>query len=223
MLKNVLESVRRPGERFAAACSGSAGIFGSGIFSKRNIRACSWLRRNRFRAHPAEKRVRSGGVPWIDNARNTDLAVAVDKEDRLHRLRLFGEPEGKRYLEAFPGLNLLLVERLPKIGPSGAIALMSCIKAANYFEYTKSDIILTVLTDSAVFHKGRLRELAAQEGEYSLTDARGGTSATPSPSHHRLSGRTHPCRTPAHPQPEILRQGGAAGTDRRRAERPPER
>lgn len=100
----------------------------------------------------------------------------MDKEDRLHRLRLFGEPEGKRYLEAFPGLNPLSVERLPQIGPPGAIALMSCIKAAKYFEYTESDIILTVLTDSAVFHKDSLRELAAQEGECSLTDARGGTS-----------------------------------------------
>jgi len=49
--------------------------------------------------------------------------------------------------------------------------VISSIKMVKYFKYTKEDIILTVLTDSAFFHKARLWELAAQEGEFSLRNA----------------------------------------------------
>ncbi len=52
---------------------------------------------NGFGAHRIEG-IGDKHVPWIHNVKNTNAVAAIDDEQPLRMLRLFNEPEGKKYL-----------------------------------------------------------------------------------------------------------------------------
>ncbi len=181
-MDEVLAAAAAPGDRLAGICltSGSAGTLGCADYLKdRHPHArlavgealqCPTLLLNGFGAHRIEG-IGDKHVPWIHNVRNTDMVVAIDDEDSLALFRLFNEEAGREYLHG-AGVPADLIDRLEWVGISGAANIIASIKFARYYELKETDIIMTVLTDSAEMYESRLREMQAQRGRrYSATDA----------------------------------------------------
>ena len=57
------------------------------------------------------------------------------------------------------------------MGISGIANVLCCIKMAKYYELTENDVLVTVLTDSAVMYKSRVKELNKMHGKYSVGEA----------------------------------------------------
>jgi len=161
------------------SATGSAGTIAAGDYLRTKYPAikvvasealqCPTLLMNGFGAHRIEG-IGDKHVPWVHNVKNTDVVSAIDDEDCMRILRLFNEPEGKKYL-IDAGIPAELVNRLPMIGISGIGNILSAIKTARYFEMTSDDIIITVATDSAEMYGSRLLELEVEKGKYSANQA----------------------------------------------------
>jgi cysteine synthase A len=159
--------------------SGSAGTLGCGDYLKQRFPGsriavsealqCPTLLMNGFGGHRIEG-IGDKHVPWIHNVRNTDTVIAVDDEHPVRLLRLFNEPEGRRYLEE-QGVPAALVGQLDLLGISSIGNVVSAIKFAKYYELDERDIVLTVFTDSLELYGSRLKELEEERGAYSERDA----------------------------------------------------
>lgn len=168
--------------KVAGVCltSGSAGTLGAADFIKdqypnAKIAACEALQcptllNNGFGDHRIEG-IGDKHIPWIHNVRNTDMVIAIDDNDALSMFKLFSEPAGQAYLKE-NGVSDELIEKLQWVGISGAANILSCIKFAKYYELTENDMLVTVLTDSAVMYQSRLEEMEEERGrKYNNTDA----------------------------------------------------
>jgi cysteine synthase len=136
-------SVKGENGNLAACCftSGSAGTIGSGdyvkeVFPSAKIAVgealqCPTILNNGFGSHGIEG-IGDKHIPWIHNARNTDLAIAIDDEDCLGILRLFNTTEGKKYLLEEAGVPKETVDSLSLIGISGIANILCAIKTAKY-------------------------------------------------------------------------------------------
>ncbi len=181
-LADLFEAVKRPGDTLAGACftSGSAGTMSAGdLLKERYPRMklavgealqCPTIVNNGFGGHRIEG-IGDKHIPWIHNVKNTDMAIAIDDEDSQRLLRLFNTPEGQKYLKEELGLADELVEILPWLGISGIANVLCCIKMAKYYELTESDVVVTVLTDSADMYRSRVAELNELHGAYSVHEA----------------------------------------------------
>jgi len=159
--------------------SGSAGTMGCGDYLKQlhpgsklvvsEALQCPTLLENGFGGHRIEG-IGDKHVPWIHNARNTDMVTGIDDEDCVRLIRLFNDDAGRAYLQS-RGVSTDLVERLDLLGISSIANLLSSIKFAKYRELTGHDVVLTVLTDSMELYQSRLKELHDAHGAYSETDA----------------------------------------------------
>ena len=178
----VLAEVLAGGDRFAGfvASSGSAGMLsGCGDrlkaeFPDSKVAAaealqCPTLLLSGYGGHRIEG-IGDKHVPWIHNARNTDMVIAVDDGACVNLMRLFNEPAGRDYLLKC-GVPEEAVSNLPLMGISGISNLLAAMKFAKYYELTGRDIVLTVFTDSMELYSSRLRELRAERGEYAVEDA----------------------------------------------------
>ncbi len=180
-VEEVLEKELRAGERLAGSVftTGSAGTIGTGdylkkLFPESKLAAsealqCPTLLQNGFGAHRIEG-IGDKHVPWIHNLKNTDMVMAIDDEVPIQMIRLFNEPEGKKYLVQM-GVPESLVEVLHLVGISGAANIASAIKMAKWYEWGEGDVIVTVLTDSMELYGSRLAELTAERGPYTARDA----------------------------------------------------
>jgi hypothetical protein len=110
-------------------------------------------------------------IPWVQNVRNTDMAIAIDDNDSMALLRLFNESAGKEFLTREAGMNPEDVEHLALMGISGISNMLCAIKFAKYYELTSRDVVATILTDSVEMYMSRLEELNEEKGEYSATMA----------------------------------------------------
>jgi cysteine synthase len=177
----VLRTRLRPGEtlRGSVFTTGSAGTIGAGdylkeIFPTSKLAAsealqCPTLLMNGFGEHRIEG-IGDKHVPWIHNVRSTDMVMAIDDESPMQLIRLFNEPEGKRYL-AHMGVAESIIDQLPLLGISGVANLLSAIKMAKWYEWGEGDAVITVLTDSMEMYQSRLRELRSERGEFTARDA----------------------------------------------------
>jgi cysteine synthase len=177
----VLEKELRPGEtlRGSVFTTGSAGTINAGdrlkeLFPQSKLAAgealqCPTLLSNGFGAHRIEG-IGDKHVPWIHNVKNTDMVIALDDEVPVQMIRLFNEPEGRKYL-AEMGVPTGLIEALPAIGISGAANIASAIKMAKWYEWGEGDAVVTLLTDSMELYGSRLRELTHERGAYTARDA----------------------------------------------------
>ena len=177
----VLEKTLRPGEtlRGSVFTTGSAGTINAGdrlkeLFPQSKIAAsealqCPTLLSNGFGAHRIEG-IGDKHVPWIHNVKNTDMVIAVDDEAPMQMIRLFNEPEGRKYLVEM-GVPEALVAQLDLVGISGAANIASAIKMAKWYEWGEGDVVLTLLTDSMELYCSRLAELTAERGEFTAHDA----------------------------------------------------
>lgn len=176
-IDEVFQSIKSSGSNLAAyvSATGSAGTIGAGDYLKKlyphmkivasEALQCPTLLNNGFGGHRIEG-IGDKHVPWVHNARNTDMITAIDDEDCMRVFRLFNEPEGHAYLKSC-GLDDALTDQLHLLGISGVSNLLSAIKAAKYYEMTGDDIIFTLATDSAEMYQSRLEELNTEKGSYS--------------------------------------------------------
>ena len=181
-LSTVYESIRRPDDRLfgCAFTSGSAGTMSAGDYLKDHYPTakvavgealqCPTILNNGFGGHRIEG-IGDKHIPWIHNVKNTDMAIAIDDEDSQRLLRLFNKEDGKKYLRETLGLSDELVEKLSWLGISGIANLLCCIKMSKYYELTENDVVMTVLTDSAVMYQSRISELDEMHGAYDAREA----------------------------------------------------
>jgi cysteine synthase len=180
-MEEALRAVMGPKDRCAGVVvtSGSAGTTGSGDYLKEvfpgsflgvgEALQCPTLLWNGFGAHRIEG-IGDKHIPWIHNVRNTDLIIDVDDAASMAMIRIFNDPAGIRYLKA-AGVDDSFLGKLPLIGISGAANILMAIKAAKYYDLTGHDVVVTVLTDSMEMYGSRLKEMDAELGAYSETQA----------------------------------------------------
>jgi hypothetical protein len=159
--------------------SGSSGTMGCGDYLKEVYPAsklvvsealqCPTLLENGFGGHRIEG-IGDKHVPWIHNARNTDMVTGIDDEDCMSLIRLFNEPAGQAFLRS-QGVNDAFIEQLPLLGISSVANMLSAIKFAKYYELTERNIVLTVFTDSMELYQTRLKELEEERGPYNELQA----------------------------------------------------
>jgi hypothetical protein len=180
-MEEVLKKVMGKGDRFRgiASATGSAGTIASGDYLKQiypyskivasEALQCPTLLENGFGAHRIEG-IGDKHVPWIHNVKNTDFVVAIDDNAVVNISRLFNEPAGRAYLVK-KGVPEAVVSQLDLLGFSGISNVLSAVKLAKYYEMGENDVVMTVLTDSMELYGSRLKEMHAEYGEYSQTDA----------------------------------------------------
>ena len=180
-MEEVLSQVMSLKDSYAGVVltTGSAGTIGCGdylkeIYPRSKVAAgealqCPTLLSNGFGAHRIEG-IGDKHVPWIHNAKNTDLVIAVDDNNTMGIIRLFNEPAGKEYLRE-QKVAEDIIEKLPLMGISSVANMIMAIKFAKYYELTEKDIVLTVFTDSMELYGSRLKELEEEFGAYQKINA----------------------------------------------------
>ncbi|NLL61500.1 MAG: pyridoxal-phosphate dependent enzyme [Candidatus Atribacteria bacterium] len=180
-IKEVLDKHMRPDERFKGIVltAGSAGTLGCGDYLKENFSdskiavgealQCPTMLHNGYGSHRIEG-IGDTHIPWILNAKNTDMVITIDDNNALGLIRLFNEPLGQRYLNK-KGVPKETIEKLSSLGISGTANLIMAIKFAKFYELTGKDIVFTVFTDSMELYGSRLQELEEIFGPYDDTDA----------------------------------------------------
>ena len=180
-LSDLFENVKKPGQRLAGACftSGSAGTMSAGDLLKERYPGmklavgealqCPTILDNGFGGHRIEG-IGDKHIPWVHNVKNTDMVIDIDDEDSQRLLRLFNCKEGQEYLKTL-GLSDEQIEKFTWMGISGIANVLCCIKFAKFYELTEDDVVVTVLTDSAVMYKSRVEELNEMYGAYSAQAA----------------------------------------------------
>ena len=179
--EELLRQIMSGRERYAGFISqtGSAGTIGAGdylksVFPQSKIVAgealqCPTLLHCGYGGHRIEG-IGDKHIPWIHNARNTDMVIAVDDAACMALIRLFNEEKGWSYL-AKRGVKEGVLSRLPLLGISSIGNLLCAIKFAKYYELTSRDIVMTVWTDSMALYQTRLQEMRDAWGDYSELEA----------------------------------------------------
>jgi hypothetical protein len=177
----VLEKIMGPSDQYRGMISatGSGGTIACGDYLKKVFPAsqivasealqCPTLLQNGFGSHRIEG-IGDKHIPWIHNAKNTDMVVAIDDETPMQLIRLFNEPSGKKYLVE-RGVPEEMVNGLNQLGISSVSNLVTAIKFSKYYELTKKDVVMTVLTDSMEMYGSRLREMTSERGDFSEKEA----------------------------------------------------
>ncbi|MCX6056036.1 MAG: pyridoxal-phosphate dependent enzyme [Chloroflexi bacterium] len=180
-MEDVLKEVMRPGDQYrgVALTTGSAGTIASGDYMKQAFPSskiiasealqCPTLLDNGFGSHRIEG-IGDKHVPWIHNIKTTDMIVAIDDNAVVNIMRLFNEPEGRKYLVKM-GVSQEVVNQLDLLGFSGIANILSAIKFAKYNELGENDIVLTVLTDSMQLYGSRIDEMRKELGSFEQTNA----------------------------------------------------
>lgn len=180
-MQEVLKTALHPGDEYrgVALTTGSAGTIASGDYLKQQYPTskiiasealqCPTLLNNGFGAHRIEG-IGDKHVPWIHNIKNTDMIVAIDDDAVVQLMRLFNEPEGRKYL-AKKGVPQELIDQLDLLGFSGIANMLSAIKFAKYYELSDKDVVLTVFTDSMQLYGSRIDEMRKELGAFTETDA----------------------------------------------------
>jgi len=180
-MEEVFNAESAKGKRFSALflTQGSAGTLGSADYVREKFPLvkvcagealqCPTLLYNGYGAHRIEG-IGDKHVPWIHNIKNMDMVADIDDSHCMRIVRLFNEPEGRKYLEKM-GIPGEFVERLDLLGISSIANLLGAIKMAKYYEMNENDIVFTVATDSMELYRSRLKEMHEASGVYAETDA----------------------------------------------------
>ena len=179
---DLFESIKGETGRLTGIClsSGSSGTLGCADAIKAVYPAvklavgealqCPTLLMNGYGEHRIEG-VGDKHVPWIHNARNTDVVVGIDDNHCNEIFKLFNYPAGQNYLKSI-GIDNKIIKKLNWCGISGIANLCLAIKFSKYFELSSEDIIFTILTDSSEMYQSRLSENMLMPGNnFTLSDA----------------------------------------------------
>ena len=182
-MDDVLQEVMGPNDSYRGltVATGSAGTIAAGDYLKKKYPhskigasealQCPTLLNNGFGDHRIEG-IGDKHVPWVHNVKNLDMVIGIDDEATIDLIRLFNEPNGKRYL-ARKGVDEAVIESLDLLGISCVANVLSAIKFAKYYELGDTDVVLTVATDSMEMYGSRLEELNEERGEFSELEAAG--------------------------------------------------
>lgn len=175
-INEVLKNVLGPKDKFAGyvSATGSAGTIAAGdrlkeLYPNSKIIAsealqCPTLYNNGFGAHRIEG-IGDKHIPWIHNAKNTDIVTAIDDEACMRVMRVFNEDNGHKFL-ADRGVSKETIEKLKLMGISSIGNMLSAIKAAKYYELTENDVLFTIFTDSMEMYQSRIKEEGERLGNY---------------------------------------------------------
>ncbi|WP_136798208.1 pyridoxal-phosphate dependent enzyme [Desulfosediminicola ganghwensis] len=130
---------------------------------------CPTLLNNGFGDHRIEG-IGDKHIPWVHNAKNTDMVIAIDDEIPMNLIRLFNEEAGKEFLVQ-QGIDSAVVDGLDQLGISSVANTLAAIKFAKYYELGEEDVVLTMATDSMEMYGSRLTELTEEKGEFSALNA----------------------------------------------------
>ena len=180
-MEEVFENNKTANQRFSAIAltQGSAGTLGAGEYLKEKYPSikigageaweCPTLLHNGYGAHRIEG-IGDKHVPWIHNMKNTDLVIDIVDEDTIRLMRLFNEPEGRKYLVE-KGVSQDVVDKLGLLGISSIANLLCAIKTAKFYEMNSNDVVFTVATDSMDMYGSRFEEYRKLEGDYQVINA----------------------------------------------------
>lgn len=180
-IEELFNQLKEKGQRISGyvSATGSAGTIAAGDYLRKlspNLKVvasealqCPTLLMNGFGGHRIEG-IGDKHVPWIHNVKNTDAVVAIDDEHPIRLLRLFNEPEGRKYLASL-GVDKETVNKLQWMGISSVSNMISAVKLAKYYEMNESDVIFTIFTDSVEMYRSRLSEMNDEYGSYSEIQA----------------------------------------------------
>ena len=180
-VEEVYNKLKDSKSRMAAfvSATGSAGTIAAGDYLKKIKPAikvvasesleCPTILLNGFGAHQIEG-IGDKHIPWIHDARNTDMVVDIHDQQCMNLLRLFNEDKGKFYL-VNQKFNKDFVDSLELLGISSIANLLAAIKVSKYFEYDENDVVFTVLTDSADLYRSRIVEQREMQGDYTEQEA----------------------------------------------------
>ncbi|MCK4791264.1 MAG: pyridoxal-phosphate dependent enzyme [Desulfobacteraceae bacterium] len=175
-MEEMLEKVIGSGKyRGVCLTTGSSGTLACGDLIKKKYPSskiaagealqCPTLLLSGYGAHRIEG-IGDKHIPWIHNVRNTDMVIAIDDNHAMNLMRLFNEPEGRKYLIKAIGVPESLVSQLDLLGISSIANVLMSIKFAKYYELTRKDVVLTIFTDSMELYQSRLRGAREIHGEY---------------------------------------------------------
>jgi len=180
-IEEVYNEYKKEGSRLAAIClnQGSAGTLASGMYLHKKYPLmkvgcsealqCPTLLCNGFGDHRIEG-IGDKHVPFVLNAKDQDVLLAIDDEAAMRIFRVFNTPEGHAML-LNNGVPKETVDQLDNFGISGVANILGLIKMAKHFEFTEKDMLFTLATDSAIMYKTRLEELDAKLGKYTENQA----------------------------------------------------
>lgn len=180
-IEKLFHQVKAPGQRCRAyvSATGSAGTIAAGDYLRQQFPQitvlasealqCPTLLMNGFGGHRIEG-IGDKHVPWIHHVKNLDFVSAIDDVHTLRVLRLFNEPAGIEFLKK-SGVPDNTLQKLSLLGISSICNLLSAIKLAKYYEYSKNDLIFTVFTDSVELYHSRLMEMNETRGKYTMQQA----------------------------------------------------
>ncbi len=180
-MEEVFNKEKREGERFSALflTQGSAGTLGCADYLKEKyprIKVCAGealqcptLLFNGYGSHRIEG-IGDKHVPWIHNLKSMDMVADIDDDKCMRMVRLFNEPEGRKYLKK-QGIDPELVDKLDLFGISSVANIIGAIKMAKYYEMNERDVVFTISTDSMELYQSRIKEMREQYGEYTEFDA----------------------------------------------------
>ena len=102
-------------------------------------------------------------VTWIHNVRNMDLLFCIDDDECLRGLQLL--QEGHATLQSELGLSDDFLSHIRgRFGISGVCNILGAIKTAKHYEFSSSDVVVTLATDNFDRYPSVLRRLDAQQG-----------------------------------------------------------
>jgi cysteine synthase A len=180
-IEKLFSQIKEKNQQLSAyiSATGSAGTIAAGDYLRikfplikivaAEALQCPTLLMNGFGGHRIEG-IGDKHIPWIHNAKNTDVVVAIDDEDSLRILRLFNEKMGKKLMIS-KGISKKVVHKLAYLGISSCANLLAAIKTAKYFEMDEQDVLFTIFTDSVELYLSRLVEMNNIWGMYTTTQA----------------------------------------------------
>ncbi len=159
-LAHIFKAVNADGKlkaRAFIAASGSAGTLAAGDHLKAELGAdicavealeCPTLLYNGYGEHNIQG-IGDKHIPFIHNALNTDMVIAVSEAGSDCLNVLFNHDEGRDYLSTRRGLPDETIKALGHLGLSSIANILAAVKYAKYHKLGADDVVLTVATDSA--------------------------------------------------------------------------
>ncbi len=175
------ERKARPELRLAAfvSATGSAGTIGAGDWLKDRHGArivavealeCPTMLYNGFGEHNIQG-IGDKHLPYIHNATNTDVVVAISDRATDGLNVLFNTESGRRWLVRERGLRPELVDALRHFGLSAICNVLAAIETAKALDLGPDDVVATIATDGADLYVSEYDKALARDFGGSLDDA----------------------------------------------------
>lgn len=175
---------RTPDLKLAAfvSATGSAGTIAAGDFLKDQFGTricavealeCPTMLYNGYGEHNIQG-IGDKHIPYVFNAMNMDLAVAISDSSTDSLNVLFNTKVGRTYLAEERGLSTELIQALGDFGLSSICNVLAAIQTATVLKLGPQDAILTVATDGAAMYGTELERTRARlfpGGEFTASDA----------------------------------------------------